>query len=241
MTFAKATLAKIYGFVFVTFALGGAACAADATPGATTAPPEVHTPAASSLAGRMVQTMDTDNNAVVTPKEAHASALLHFEMADSAKDGELSRQDLEAYMQNRPNLIDADKDGIVSKQEYLSAKGPFARLEAPGNNAASEGEFNAMLGQVFACLDKDGDGKLTGHERPLQGLIGDGKAPTGQAATLPPLASLDGNNNGTLDKAEWTKAFRDKFKATDKNGDGQVTPEDMRGVRTPNDQACLKK
>ena len=235
------TFAKAYGFVFATFAIAGAACAAYATPGTPTSPPELHTASASSLAGRMVQTMDTDNNGIVTPKEVHASALLHFEMADSAKDGELSRTDLEAYMQNRPNLVDADKDGSVSRQEYLSAKGPFARLEAPGNNAASEAEFNATLGQVFACLDKDGDGKLTGHERPLQGLIGDGKAPTGQAAALPPLAALDGNNNGALDKAEWTKAFRDKFKATDKNGDAQVTPEDMRGVRKPLDQACLKK
>lgn len=241
MTFAKTTLAKICGFALFSLVLAGTACAAETTSTATSTATAPSVNAAGKFSGRMMELMDANKDGSVTKAEAKAYAIENFKAADTAKDGELTHDDLTTYVHTRPNLVDADKDGIVSKQEYLSATGPFARLDAPGNNAASDAEFAATLGKVFNCLDKNDDGQLSGNERPLQGLMGDAKVPTGKPAVLPALTALDGDGNGALSESEWLKTRMDKFNDTDKNKDGVITPQDMIGAKAPDGKACEQK
>jgi Ca2+-binding EF-hand superfamily protein len=196
-------------------------------------------PSASPLSGRMVQVMDRDRDGRITADEFSETAQSMFLRADRKGDGQLSQEDLAAYMGGRTNLLDANDDGMVSRAEYLNSGNlPFARLDAPGHDLPPA-EFSKQLEEVFACLNRNKDGKLTENEQPPQGLFGDAKDPSAGPARVPPLAGLDEDGNGSLSKSEWMKSFTLKFNASDIDGNGVLTPDDLLGrTKTPDIKAC---
>jgi hypothetical protein len=84
-------------------------------------------------------------------------------------------------------------------------------------------------------LDKNGDGVLTTNEylpqRPPQN--GNSGGETFQPPTPLIVCALDANHDGVIDACEIANAPA-ALKALDKNGDGQLTPDEFIGARPSN-------
>lgn len=117
-------------------------------------------------------------------------------------------------------FLDKDKDGVISSEEFHAfprmAKLPLEQREL-----------------LFARLDSDGDGKITPEEikkmrRPIEG---DGDM----------FAMLDKDEDGAISEEEFAASPRIEnlseeerkkiFSRMDADGDGKVTPEEMRKMR----------
>jgi hypothetical protein len=108
-------------------------------------------------------------------------------------------------------LFDADRDGEISEDEIANAS------------------------EVLACLDRNGDGRITaedsrpqrgGNQRPNQ--KGEPKGPPPDGRPVPPLvAGLDADHDGKISAKEIESA-PESLKKLDANGDGELTPEELR-------------
>ena len=109
--------------------------------------------------------------------------------------------------------LDTNGDGIIDAAEIANA--PAALLK----------------------LDTNGDGKLTRDEYLPQRLGGGTNTPpagaSGHRPPKPPIiAALDVNGDGVIDASEIANAPAELL-TLDKNGDGQLTPDEWRPHRPP--------
>jgi hypothetical protein len=93
----------------------------------------------------------------------------------------------------------------------------------------------ANASAALLTLDKNGDGVLTTNEylpqRPPQNGNSDGK--TFHPPTPLIVSALDANHDGVIDAGEIANAPA-ALRALDKNGDGQLTPDEFIGARPSN-------
>jgi Ca2+-binding EF-hand superfamily protein len=109
--------------------------------------------------------------------------------------------------------LDANGDGIIDASEIVNASA------------------------ALKTLDTNGDGQLTRDEyMPPRPGGGDGGPPPNSEGRRPPrppiIAALDANGDGIIDASEIANAPA-ALKKLDKNGDGQLTPEEWRPNRPP--------
>lgn len=136
---------------------------------------------------------------------------------------------------------DADKDGKISKDEYLrdaydkfqkqQARGGgggggrgLKRLDKDGNGEVSFEEFSAapMASERFKTADKDGSGFLEKAE--VEGLATEGAR--AQRQGLPEFVKrFDENGDGKVSREEF-KGNAAMFERMDRNKDGVVGPGD---------------
>ena len=163
--------------------------------------------------------MGAMGGAMPVPAGGAEDALLkHFDAMDANHDGLLSKAEITAYF-----------DQI---REQIAAK--LRAADTNGDQQISREEAQAALPMVYALfdfLDADRDGQLTKEE------LGRLLTPEGQeairTAIIAHVKAADTNHDGMLDLAEvqtGLPALAGKFTQIDKNGDGLLSPEELRAA-----------
>ncbi|WP_349359593.1 EF-hand domain-containing protein [Stappia sp.] len=109
----------------------------------------------------------------------------------------------------------------------------FAILDANDDGRISDDEAAAQREAVFYAMDADGDGSLTQEEyMDVRMGPGQGRNPermqARQEAKAARFAPMDANGDGSVSKAEWMAAGEERYRASDTNSDGVVTPWEFR-------------
>ena len=98
-----------------------------------------------------------------------------FGMLDSDGDGQITREEVEAFRADRFAIFDADGDGAVTEEEWVAGHEVLARdrmtrrfsqLDSDGDGTVSQSELNAGRGPttMFDRLDANDDDVLTEDE-----------------------------------------------------------------------------
>jgi Ca2+-binding EF-hand superfamily protein len=156
--------------------------------------------------GRMSH-LDADKDGKVTLAEIVQSKQSWLQDFDANKDGAVTRAELDAGFQARRTehleqmfaKQDADKDGVISREE------------------------SALPARWFARVDANNDGKLTREElsRPPAGP----GAQKGEHGGM--FSKLDANRDGKVDAAETKARAEQMLKRLDKNGDGSLDASEL--------------
>ena len=152
------------------------------------------------------------------PGAAEDALLKHFDEMDSNHDGLLGKAEIAAYF-----------DGI---RQQIAAKLRVA--DTNGDQQISREEAQAalpMINALFDFLDVDRNGQLTRDE--LSRLL----TPEGQEAVrqaiVAHIKAADTSHDGMLDLAEvqtGLPALAGKFMQVDRNGDGLLSPDELRAA-----------
>ncbi len=110
-------------------------------------------------------------------------------------------------------LLDADKDGVISVAELNNAPTALAKLDANGDGQLTADELRPQgrppadgdMAKSLMSFDKNGDGKLSKAELPerMQGMLtrgdkdGDGFLTTAEIQAMTPPRRQDGEDHGT--------------------------------------------
>jgi Ca2+-binding EF-hand superfamily protein len=112
--------------------------------------------AAPALAARTgpVARFDTDNDGTVDINEAKKAASALFDKLDTDKDGTLDFKELKGRLTHKEfTAADPDKDGTLSKDEYLAVVEKRFKAADPDNDGTvSAAEFKTRAGRSLSQL-----------------------------------------------------------------------------------------
>ena len=150
------------------------------------------------------QKMDADGDKTITWVEAKAKSDTMWVRLDVNKDGKVDPADRAAKMGERFAMIDTDKNGSISRDEFTAH---HSQMKA-GKDAGEKREGRGQSGR--------GKGR-GGHH----GMMGGGM----HMATM-----ADANKDGAVTRAEFDSAAKAQFDKADANKDGKVSPEERRAA-----------
>lgn len=167
-----------------------------------------------------------------------------FQKADANKDGTVTFEEMSAAFPNMQrekfDQLDRDKDGTVSRKEVMPAPGAQYQHLIKRGDTNNDGKLTLeeaqavmpkMTGERFSKIDRNGDGFVSVQDAPV------GNANRGRLPGLFGRADTDGD--GKVSKEEFMagpNANEQMFKRFDRNGDGYLSPDDIRqrgGLRLP--------
>jgi len=111
-------------------------------------------------------------------------------------------------------IFDADRDGVISAEEIQSASTAFAKLDKNSDGEITRDELRPPPPQ----RPEDGDAPEDGDRPP--------GPPPGRRPPPPVIAALDADKDGTI-SAEELKAAPEALLGLDKNGDGELSPDEL--------------
>jgi Ca2+-binding EF-hand superfamily protein len=164
-----------------------------------------------------INRLDTDENGKVTLAELTTARESWLAKADTNKDGAVTQAEIDATRESahkeRVDKVlehkDADKDGRLTKAEAQMPERWFAKVDANNDGVLSKEELAA------------------GPRR--AGKAGADAARGGRHGGM--FAHLDLNKDGKVDKAEVQQAAAEMLKRLDKNADGTLSADELRGFR----------
>ncbi|MGD8568414.1 MAG: EF-hand domain-containing protein [Gammaproteobacteria bacterium] len=165
--------------------------------------------------GRFMEFFDTNGDNLVTLEEFNESAAKRFDRMDDDGNGVITSAEFGSYISERRAewrerkfaMMDSDKDGQVSRDEYVAYRQQRAERR-------------------FQYMDTDNDGKVSKSEyedfkshrkHRKHGRHGKGRI----------FAKLDGNNDGQITREESLAAWRNWFKRIDANNDQVVSGDEV--------------
>ena len=138
--------------------------------------------------GRFMALFDTNADDVVTMEEFKQAAAERYKLMDRDNSGAVTQEEFGTYLSEKRQMwkakkfekADADKDGNITQAEYLDyrqqeAQRRFQKMDSDGNGLLSAEEFSKGRsggrkcgkhgsGNIFAKLDKNGNGEITQEE-----------------------------------------------------------------------------
>lgn len=171
-----------------------------------------------------------------------------LEKADTNQDGLIQLSEFTTMADQKFSKMDADGNGLVTKEERQAAKQQkredralkqFAKADADGNGSISETEFMAARAaradHMKQKRDVNGDGQVDQEDRDarkakfkkmhkkMKDMKGHKKD---QHASK--RAKVDTNGDGAVDLAEHQVATLARFERMDKNADGVLSADEQR-------------
>lgn len=149
-------------------------------------------------------------------------------MADTNKDGKISKAELTAALDARFTRLDANRDGKLTKEDReLRQKARldqrFAALDSDKNGQISKAEFDA--GHQARMERREGHGKPGMHEGRRFGHHGHGKG-----GMMRGHGFGDADKDGVVSRAEFMAGPLAMFDKADTNKDGVVTADEMKAA-----------
>lgn len=152
--------------------------------------------------GGMMAMADTNKDGKISKAELTAALDARFARMDADRDGQLTQKDRALHRQQRGEerfaALDADKNGQISKAEFAAARDDRAEHRKEGRDG-----------------DRDGKGVGGHHRRGGPGGFG-------------PMA--EARKDGVVTKAEFVKGPLAMFDKADANHDGFVTADEMKAA-----------
>lgn len=97
-----------------------------------------------------------------------------FTQIDTNKDGKVTQAEIDAYRAAQVAAADANKDGVLSIDEFQTAYDAFIRpqmvrafqdFDADGDGKITSAEIDAKVGNIVSRMDRNGDGSLSIDDR----------------------------------------------------------------------------
>lgn len=152
--------------------------------------------------------MHRDGDGVATRAEAQAKAEERFTKRDANRDGKLDASDREARRAAMFDRMDADKNGQVSRAEFIAMHTMRQGMRA----ARHAGGDHAMNGEGRG-------GEMSGYRMGGRGMHGG------------MIRIADANGDGAITRQEFVTASLTRFDRGDANRDGQLTSEERSAAR----------
>jgi len=153
-----------------------------------------------------------DANATITRAEAKAKAEAMFAQHDVNKDGKLDQADrdaMHAAMAGKKfDELDTDKNGSLSRQEFMAARPVGAGMKGPG---------------------MDGPPGMDGREGRKMAMHGEREGKHGRMGGMM-MRMADANKDGAITKDEAVAGALRHFDMADANKDGKLTPAERKAA-----------
>lgn len=167
----------------------------------------------------VLQALDTDHDGTLSAAEI-ANAIAVLKTLDKNGDGQLDSLE---YLPSQANPADADPEGLVKR---------LMVFDRNNDGVLTADEIPERLKPLMDKADTNHDGKLTADE--LRAYAKAQSQPRGRSVRGgqptrmdPILNALDADHDGIISAEEIVNASA-ALKALDKNGDGQLTPDELR-------------
>ncbi|MDE1163756.1 MAG: EF-hand domain-containing protein [Acidobacteriaceae bacterium] len=169
----------------------------------------------------VLKAMDTDGDGKLSATEIAASSKSLLTL-DTNGDGQITSDELSS----RPENAGASAEDLVKQ---------LMAFDKNGDGVLTPDELPARMQSLFERADTNKDGKLTPDEiRAMarkQGMPTGRQSEPGKAEGMfrmdPLLNTLDANHDGVIEADEIAAAPK-ALLALDKNGDGEITPDEMK-------------
>ena len=129
--------------------------------------------------------MDTrQNGKALTPEALKARRQKLFDAIDANKDGILTKDEMLVHEKLTFSKLDVNKDGVITPNEIKKEwRVYFDKLDTNKDGKVTPEELNARLTEVLVVMDKNADGKITIDEYYLYWVDRDAQTASEKAKT----------------------------------------------------------
>lgn len=171
---------------------------------------------ATHRAQRMVMRLDKAGNGYITRDEVVAAAQARFARLDRDGNGKLTPQELTGSRGRHARPASGDDARVQARAQRQQQR--FDELDANHDGVVSKDEFIAAASARFQQFDSQGSGKVTAAQ-----IVASPQAQQrAERAAMRVLKHLDANRDGAVSQDEYAAVAQKRFARLDRNGDGFI-------------------